>query len=215
MNLNNKYFVRGLLFILIGFIFILWSFDIIRINIFGIFNFALAVVLIFYGEKYIRFIDTRPIGRPMILLGIVLMIYNFGVSIKFILAIVFLGLGIYFIFVKSKTFMIKKGVFKDSRSDVYVKEMFSVICINNVSTNLSSVKVRSYFSDITLDFLNSRLESVNSVDFELTAFLSNVKININSSWNVVLNGEYIRRIEGSYKVVNIRCSNLFSLVDIM
>ena len=111
--------------------------------------------------------------------------------------------------------MIKKGVFKDSRSDVYVKEMFSVICINNVSTNLSSVKVRSYFSDITLNFLNSRLESVNSVDFELTAFLSNVKININSSWNVVLNGEYIRRIEGSYKVVNIRCSNLFSLVDIM
>lgn len=214
MNLNNKYFIRGLLFILIGILFVFWSFDIIRINIFGIFNFIFAIALIFYGERYTRFPDTKSMGRLMIAIGAIIMIHNFGLPIKFILAIIFFIIGIYFAFVKSKIFIFKKGVFKDSRDDVFIREICSNVFINNISINLSSVKVKSYFSEINLDFSNSKMFSKNSVNFEVNAFLSNVKINVSSNWNVIVNGEYIRKVEGSYKIANIKCSNFFSIIDV-
>lgn len=202
------------MFILIGILFVFWSFDIIRINIFGIFNFIIAISLIFYGEKYTKFHDTRSMGRLMMGLGVILMIYNFGLPIKFILAIVFFIIGIYFALVKSKIFIFKKGVFKDSRDDVFIREICSNIFINNISLNISSVKVKSYFSEISLDFSNSKMFNKNSVNFEVSAFLSNVKINVNSNWNVIVNGEYVRKVEGSYKVANIKCSNFFSIIDV-
>lgn len=214
LNLNNKYFIRGLLFILIGILFVFWSFNVIRINVFGILNFIFAIFLIFYGEKYTKFQETRSIGFLMMAVGVIIMINNFGLPIKFILAIVFFIAGIYFAFVKSKIFIVKKGVFKDSRDDVFIKEICSNIHINNISINLSSVKVKSYFSEINLDFSNSKMFSKNSVDFEINAFLSNVKINVSSNWNVMVNGEYIRKVEGSYKIANIKCSNFLSIIDI-
>lgn len=189
-----------------------WGFGII--NIFITINFVLAIALIFYGEKYMKYPETKMIGRIMILIGIVLLISRL-ISIKLILALIFLVVGLYFLIFKSRFFVLKNGIFKDSRNDVYIKEILSSISINNTSNDISSIKVKSFFSNLNLDFVNSKMYSKDLVNFEISALFSNVKINVNSGWNVILNGEYVRKVQASNKTITIKCSNFFSVVDVI
>lgn len=219
MNLKNKYFLRGMLFILIGIILLLWSFDLIKINLFVLFNLFIGSMLIFYGEKYSKFSETKSIGKVMIFSGIFLvghsiLVHVFGVPVKFIIAIIFIIAGFYFIFIRSRVFLSEKGVFKDSRDDIYIRENFSSIHINNFSNDISGVKVRAFFSDVALSFIGTRMVTKDTVNFEILSAFSNVRITINSSWNVMLNGRYIRRISTAYKTVNINSRSLFCNIEI-
>lgn len=219
MNLNNKHFLRGILFILAGILFMMWSFDIIKINIFVLFNVLIGGALIFYGESYSKFSETKSFGRVMTISGIVLvahslLVHIFGIPVKLIIAAALLVLGFYFVFVKSKVFLSEKGIFKDSRDDVYIKESFSSIHINNFSNDISGVKVRAFFSDLALNFIGTRMVSKDSIDFKVSAIFSNVRISINSNWNVTLNGRYIRNISTAYKTVNIKSQSLFCNIEV-
>lgn len=212
MNLNDKYFSRGLLFILLGIIFILWSMDIIYIGFFGIINITIAILLIYIGNTFQEISKIKWLGYLLILL---MLPYYLGISIKVILSIAFILVGLYMMFVKSNVLVNKKGVFKDSRDSVFVKERFSQVVIDNVSTDLLCVKANGLFSDITLNFDNSQIVSNNSVDFYISSFMSNIKINLNPSWSIVVNGQYLRKIDMSNnKVVNIKLKNILSTIDI-
>lgn len=201
-----------MLFILFGLLFAFWGVGLI--NIFLMFNFILAIALIFYGERYMKHSESKNIGRGMILIGIILLISRI-VSFKFILALLFFIVGVYFLLFKSRVFVLKSGIFKDSRNDVYVKEMFSQISINNISSDISSIKVKSFFSNLNLDFVNSKMVTKDLVNFEINAVFSNVKINVNSEWNVIFNGDYIRKVQASNKTISIKCSNLFGMVEVI
>lgn len=219
MNLNNKYFFRGILCILAGIIFMLWSFDIIKMNVFVLFNILIGGALIFYGEKYSKFSETKSFGNIMLISGVVLiahsfLVHVFGIPVKFIIAVAFLILGFYFVFVRSKFFMSQKGVFKDSRDDIYIKESFSSVHINNFSNDISGVKVKAFFSDLALSFIGTRMVSRDTIDFEVSAAFSNVRISINSSWNVILNGRYVRKISTSSKTINIKNQSLFCNIEV-
>lgn len=212
MNLNDKYFSRGLLFILLGIIFILWSMDIIYIGFFGIINITIAILLIYIGNTFQEISKIKWLGYLLILL---MLPYYLGISIKVILSIAFILVGLYMMFVKSNVLVNKKGVFKDSRDSVFVKERFSQVVIDNVSTDLLCVKANGLFSDITLNFDNSQIVSNNSVDFYISSFMSNIKINLNPSWSIVVNGQYLRKIDmPNNKVVNIKLKNILSTIDI-
>lgn len=212
MNLNDKYFSRGLLFILLGIIFILWSMDIIYIGFFGIINITIAILLIYIGNTFQEISKIKWLGYLLILL---MLPYYLGISIKVILSIAFILVGLYMMFVKSNVLVNKKGVFKDSRDSVFVKERFSQVVIDNVSTDLLYVKANGLFSDITLNFDNSQIVSNNSVDFYISSFMSNIKINLNPSWSIVVNGQYLRKIDmPNNKVVNIKLKNILSTIDI-
>lgn len=212
MNLNDKYFSRGLLFILLGIIFILWSMDIIYIGFFGIINITIAILLVYIGNTFSEISKIKWFGYLLILL---MLPYYLGISIKVILSIAFILVGLYMMFVKSNVLVNKKGVFKDSRDSVFVKERFSQVVIDNVSTDLLCVKANGLFSDITLNFDNSQIVSNNSVDFYISSFMSNIKINLNPSWSIVVNGQYLRKIDmPNNKVVNIKLKNILSTIDI-
>lgn len=212
MNLNDKYFSRGLLFILLGIIFILWSMDIIYIGFFGIINITIAILLVYIGNTFPEISKIKWLGYLLILL---MLPYYLGISIKVILSIAFILVGLYMMFVKSNVLVNKKGVFKDSRDSVFVKERFSQVVIDNVSTDLLCVKANGLFSDITLNFDNSQIVNNNSVDFYISSFMSNIKINLNPSWSIVVNGQYLRKIDmPNNKVVNIKLKNILSTIDI-
>lgn len=212
MNLNDKYFSRGLLFILLGIIFILWSMDIIYIGFFGIINITIAILLVYIGNTFPEISKIKWLGYLLILL---MLPYYLGISIKVILSIAFILVGLYMMFVKSNVLVNKKGVFKDSRDNVFVKERFSQVVIDNVSTDLLYVKANGLFSDITLNFDNSQIVNNNSVDFYISSFMSNIKINLNPSWSIVVNGQYLRKIDmPNNKVVNIKLKNILSTIDI-
>ncbi len=212
MNLNDKYFSRGLLFILLGIIFILWSMDIIYIGFFGIINITIAILLVYIGNTFPEISKIKWLGYLLILL---MLPYYLGISIKVILSIAFILVGLYMMFVKSNVLVNKKGVFKDSRGSVFVKERFSQVVIDNVSTDLLCVKANGLFSDITLNFDNSQIVNNNSVDFYISSFMSNIKINLNPGWSIVVNGQYLRKIDmPNNKVVNIKLKNILSTIDI-
>ena len=216
LNLNNKYFFSGLLFILVGYI--LWNYNIISIDLFFIFRLFVSIGLIFYGIKTYKYYSDTLFGKIIIAIGIVLFLSTIGVKLKVILSVCFTVFGIYFLFIKSKlfkVFIVEKGIFKDSRNQVYIKEGFSSIRINNTSNNLSSVKVKAYFSNINLDFSNSNLGDNKYVDFEVLSLFSKVSININYDYNVKVNGEYVRNNRVSGKDFDIKSTKLFGSCDIL
>ncbi len=220
LNLNNKYFIRGLLLILSGIVFMLWSFDVININFSVVFNTLIAIILIFYGERYSRFSETRSFGNGMIIFGIFFVAYTFlvhviGISLKFIIAVALLVYGFYFVFIRSKVFMFNKGVFKDSRNDIDISERFSAIHINNFSDDISSVKIKTFFSDIAVNFLSTRMITKDTIDFEILGIFGDIRISINPSWNVILNGNYIRRNGTASKTVSIRSKSLFCNINVV
>lgn len=216
MGLNNKYFSRGLLFILLGIMLVLWGIDIIHIGFLGIVNMIAAIFLIHIGDKHQEISKIKWIGYLMILL---MFPYYLGISLKFVLkillAVIFICMGLYMMFVKSNILVNKKGEFKDSRENVFIKERFSHVVINNSSKDLSHVKLIGLFSDITVNFDNSQIVSNNSVDFEVSSFLSSIKINVNPNWSIIVNGQYLRKVEMlNSKIVNIRLKNILSTIDI-
>ena len=216
MDLNNKYFFRGLLFILVGYI--LWNYNIISIDLFFIFKLVISLGLIFYGIKNYKYYSDTLLGKIMISVGVLLFLSTIGVKLKVILSVCFIIFGIYFLFIKSKlfkVFIVEKGIFKDSRNQVYIKEGFSSIKINNTSNTLSSVKVKAYFSNVDLDFSNSNLGDNKSVDFEVLSLFSKVTINVNYDYNVRINGEYIRKNRVSGKDFNIKTTKLFGSCEIL
>lgn len=219
MKLNNKYFLEGLLFIFIGVIFILWNFDIINIDLFLIFRLVISVGVIIYGIRlYKYYSNNKTLGKSVIAFGVLLLLLAMGVDMKFIFAVVFLGIGIYLLFYKSKVFkflMKEKGVFKDSRDEVYIREKFATIKINNTSNNLSKVRVIAYFSNVNLDFSNTTLGNNQFVDFEVVSVFSNVNININYIYNVKVNGEYTRSNRVSGKDFNIKIDKVCGTCNIV
>lgn len=212
MNLNDKYFSKGLLFILLGVVFILWSMNIIYIGFFGIISVVASASLIYIGNKYPEFEKFKIIGYLIIVLMIP---YYFRVQLKNVLAITFILIGLYMIFIRSNTFTKKKGVFKDSRDCVYINEKFSQLIVDNVAKDLLNVKVVGIASDMILNFDNCQITNSDSVDFDIIAFMSNIKININPSWSIVVNGKYLRKMDmPNDKVVNIKIKNILSTIDI-
>ncbi len=198
----------------------LWSFDVININFSVVFNTLIAIILIFYGERYSRFSETRSFGNGMIIFGIFFVAYTFlvhviGISLKFIIAVALLVYGFYFVFIRSKVFMFNKGVFKDSRNDIDISERFSAIHINNFSDDISSVKIKTFFSDIAVNFLSTRMITKDTIDFEILGIFGDIRISINPSWNVILNGNYIRRNGTAIKTVSIRSKSLFCNINVV
>ncbi len=213
MNFKNDYLIKGLLFLLIGVIFILWSFNIIAFAMYSLFVFVLSLAVMYYGynlSKYSRF------GYIVILIGFMLGLRSLGIfiPIKFVFGIVFLILGIYFLVVKLGVFISKKGVFKDSRESAYIKERFSSITIKNTSFNLCFVKVNAFFSDIVLDFTSSKIGEFDEIDFDIVSRFSQIRIISHPNWNITLNGKIIRKNETYDKTIRIKCNNLFESLEI-
>ena len=87
LNFKNDYLIKGLLFLLIGVIFILWSFNIIAFAMYSLFVFVLSLAVMYYGynlSKYSRF------GYIVILIGFMLGLRSLGIfiPIKFVFGIV-------------------------------------------------------------------------------------------------------------------------------
>ncbi len=213
LNLRNDDFVKGLLFLLVGVVFILWSFDIVFFAIHSMIKFIISLCIMYYGYRMVRY---NKFGYALIFIGVLLILKSIGiyVPVKFIFGIIFLLIGTYFLVVKLGIFIVKKGIFKDSRDMVYINEKFSSIIIKNNSDNLSFVKVRAIASDLTLDFQNTQLLDLNEVNFEINSIFSKVKIISNFNWNIILNGQIIRTVEGSNKTINIKCINLYESLEI-
>ena len=53
------------------------------------------------------------------------------------------------------------------------------------------------------------------VDCNISSYMSEIVLNTDLSWNVILNGRYIRRVDGVYKTINITCKNILSVIDII
>lgn len=213
MNMNNQYFLKGLLFAIIGIILLLGG---IRIfSFFIMFMYILAAILIYNGYRLVRYGSDAFTGKLLMIAGGILILVYSRLSIEIILSVICLGVGFYFIFIKSKMFTKDKGVFKDSRSSVIIKEIFSNIGINLVSQSLKSIRVTSIVSQINLDLSYAYIQGDDLVNFNIDAYLSDIKINTSSYCNVLLNGKYVRKIEGVGKTININCKNFLSVIDII
>lgn len=213
MNFRSDDLIKGLLFLLVGVVFILWSFDIVFLAIYSLIEFVLALFIIYYGytkAKYSKY------GYFFILIGILIGLRSIGiyVPIKFIFGIIFLLIGMYFLVLKLGIFIVNKGTFKDSRDNVYINEKFSSIFIKNNSTNLNFVKLTAFASKVVLDFRNSELFDLNEVNFQINSIFSKVKIIVNPTWNVILNGHIIRKVDGSVRTIKIQCANFYESVEI-
>lgn len=213
MNLNNKYFFKGLLFSIIGIILLLGGLRIF--SFFIMFVYILAVILIYNGYRLFKYNRDDFTGKLLMMAGIFLILIYSKLSIELVLSIVCLCVGFYFIFIKSRMFIKEKGVFKDSRSVVVIREMFSSISINLSSQNLDSIKLTSVVSHVNLDLSYAYIRSNDLINFSINAYLSDVKINTSSYCNVLLNGRYVRKIEGIETTININCKNFLSVIDII
>lgn len=213
MASKNNDFWKGLLFLIIGVILLIGG-----IRVFSSFRmiiYIISVIMIYKGIQLLKNEMTKILGQILIIGGTVLIVIYSDISLELVLSLGFLVYGFYLLVIKSKTFVKNKGVFKDSRENVYIKESFSQVSINNVSYNLLGVKLRAIVSEVDLDFSNCYIQTNELVDFEITAYVSNVRINTNPSWNVILNGQYIRNIDGVNRTVNITCKNVLSIIDII
>lgn len=213
MFTKNHNFLKGLLFLVLGLIFLIGGVNIF--NSFKVLIYIISVLLIYNGITLLRDKYTKTAGKIFIIIGVALIIIFSGISLEFTLALVFLVYGVYLLCVKSRIFTNKKGVFKDSRDQVYVKEIFSTVHINGVSQNLLNINVVAVVSNLNLDFSNVDTMNSQIVECNISAFMSEIVLTTDLSWNVLLNGRYVRRIDGADKTINITCKNILSVIDII
>lgn len=213
MFTKNHNFLKGLLFLVLGLIFLIGGVNIF--NSFRVLIYIISVLLIYNGITLLKDRYTKTAGKIFIIVGVALIIIFSGISLEFTLALVFLIYGAYLFCVKSQIFTNKKGIFKDSRDQVYVKEVFSTLHINGVSQNLLNVNVVAVVSNLNLDFSNADTMHNQIVDCNISSYMSEIVLNTDLSWNVILNGRYIRRVDGVYKTINITCKNILSVIDII
>ncbi|BAK81490.1 hypothetical protein [Candidatus Arthromitus sp. SFB-rat-Yit] len=210
---KDSNFLKGILFLVIGAILLIGG--VRMLSSFRVLIYIASILLVYNGITLLKDRYTNSVGKVFIIFGIGMIALFSGISLYFILALAFLGYGIYLLCVKSKVFTNKKGVFKDSRDKVYIKEVFSTLHINGVSRNLSNINVVSFVSNISLDFSNADIMYNQIVDCNIKSYMSEIVLNTDLSWNVLLNGRYIRKIEGVDKTININCKNVLSVIDII
>lgn len=210
---KDSNFLKGVLFLVIGAILLIGGVRVL--SGFRVLIYIASILLIYNGITLLKDRYTNSLGKVFIIFGIGMIALFSGISLYFILALAFLGYGIYLLCVKSKVFTNKKGVFKDSRDKIYIKEVFSTLHINGISQNLSNINVVSVVSNISLDFSNADIMYNQIVDCNIKSYMSEIVLNTDLSWNVLLNGRYIRKIEGVDKTINITCKNILSVIDII
>ncbi len=213
MNTENQYFFKGILFTIIGIIFLLGG---VRIfTPFVMLMYILSAVLIYKGYRMIKYKTDPFTGKVLIGLGAFIILIYSKLPLALILSLICLCVGFYFIFIKSRVFIRDRGIFKDSRDSVFIRENLSNVKVNVISQNLKSLDTKMTLSKVDLDLSYAYIQGNTTVNFHVNAYLSEVKIITGSYCNVLLNGKYIRKIDGSEKTINITCKNFLSIIDIM